>query len=339
MRVCRHLSSILVATLTVVMLSATKPAQAAPVVIDRLEASVNSSLILLSDIEHFRKLLKLRNQLDPIFAGTSVAAKGSGASNDEIVNYLVDEKLISQAFPVTDAEVEQEINSIQSNNHIDRSQLKAALSEQGFSFDDYFELIRASASKRNLIDRDIRTKVSISEDDVKNYFYTHYSPTMPGTRSYQLRLIFISPKTYKTPAAARDAAQNALKEIQSGEAFEEVAKRVSDDPSAGSGGDLGTLKEDQMSPLIRDNLKNLKIGEVSSILGDPQRGYYLLKLIDVKSDESERMQRARDEIRNQLTAAEYQHQIQLWLERQRQTAFIRRAGAPAIGVSAPATGK
>ncbi len=300
-------------------------ASAAPVLIDRLEAAVNSQLVLLSDVEQFRKTLKLRSQLDPIFAGTTIAQKGAAASADEIVNFLIDEKLIAQAFPVTDAEVEQEINSIQSNNHIDRTQLRAALAEQGFTFDEYFDLIRVSASKRNLIDRDIRTKVSISDEDVKNYFYTHYSPSESGNRAYTLRLIFISPRTYKTSEATRDAAQNALKAVKEGETFDEVAKRVSDDASASAGGDLGTLKEDQMSPLIREHIKGLKIGEVSPIFGDSKHGYYIVKLVDVKTEESDRFQKVRDEIRGQLTATEYQHQIQLWLQRQRQTAYIRRA--------------
>jgi peptidyl-prolyl cis-trans isomerase SurA len=301
---------------------------AAPVVIDRLEAAVNSQLVLLSDVEQFRKTLKLRSQLDPIFAGTSIAQKGASASTEEIVNFLIDEKLIAQAFPVTDTEVEQEINSIQSNNRIDRSQLKAALAEQGFTFDEYFELIRVSASKRNLIDRDIRTKVSISDEDVKNYFLTHYTPSETGNRSYTLRLIYISPRTYKTPEATYDAAKGALKAVQAGESFDEVAKRVSDDATASSGGDLGTLKEDQMSPAIRDQIKGLKVGDVSPIFGDAKRGFYIVKLIDVKTGESDRLQKVRDEIRNQLTASEYQHQIQLWLQRQRQTAYIRQVAGP-----------
>ena len=34
----------------------------------------------------------------------------------------------------------------------------------------------------------------------------------------------------------------------------------------------------------------------------------------------------KDEIRSQLSAGEYQHQIQLWLDRQRQGSFIHRRG-------------
>jgi peptidyl-prolyl cis-trans isomerase SurA len=303
-------------------------AMGAPVVLERLEASVNASIILLSDVRTFRASSALRQQLDPLFAGAVVASRGEKASDTEIIEFLINEKLIEQQFPVSDAEVEQEINSIQANNKIDRASLKKALSEQGYSFAEYFELIRTSAAKRNLIDRDIRTKVSVSDDDVKNYFYNHYMRNSSMPMAYSLEVISVSPSNYKSPSAAKEVALRALREIKAGEPFQEVAKRVSDDPSAASGGDLGTLTEDQMSSVIREQAKKLQIGEISAVFGGPPGPYLIIKLIDVKSDDSARLSKMKEEIRNQLIASEYQHQIQLWLDRQRQTAFIHRAGEP-----------
>lgn len=306
-------------------------AQAAPVTVEKLEASVNSNLILLSDLLRFRDTLKLRQQLDPLFPGTKVAAQGENAADNDIIEFLIDEKLIESQFAVTDTEVEQEINSIQANNHIDRAQLKKALTEQGFSFDQYFDLIRTSVSKRNLIDRDIRTKVTISDDDIKNYFYNHYARTAAVPMAYKIRAISITLKNYKNAAGAHEVAQNALKQIRQGEPFEDVAKRISDDPNAENGGDLGVVTEDQISPAIRDQLHKLKIGQVSDIFGGTQAGaYYILKLEDVRTADSERLDKMKDEIRNQLSTGEYQHQIALWLERQRLTAFIHKSGDPSI---------
>jgi hypothetical protein len=114
--------SVLFSLLTVFL--ATPSAQAAAL-IDRLEASVNNLLILKSDLKNFRETVSLRAQLDPLFAGTSVAAKGTQASDSEITEFLIDEKLIAQQFPVTDSEVEQEINSIQANNKIDRNSFES----------------------------------------------------------------------------------------------------------------------------------------------------------------------------------------------------------------------
>ncbi len=301
-------------------------AQAQPVVIERLEASINSTLILLSDVVRFRESLGLRSQLDPLFSGTPVAAAGAKATDAEIIQFLVDDKLISQQFPVSDSEVDQEINSILAGNRINRDQLKDTLRAQGYTYEDYYELIRSSSAKRNLIDRDIRTKVSISDDDVKNYFYNRYAKKGSVPLSFKLKLIHISQENYKSAQAARDTADRALKEIRGGESFEEVAKRVSDDPSAQTGADFGTFSEDQVSPLIREQIKKLKVGEVSEVFGTPQTGFFLVKVADIESGENSHFEKVKGEIRGQLAAAEYQRQLQLWLERQRQAAFIHLAG-------------
>ena len=301
------------------------------ILIDRLVASVNATIILQSDVKKFRETLRLRAQLDPLFSGTAVATKGAGALIADVVEFLVDETIIAQHFPVADSEVEQEINSIQVNNKIDRARLKAAINEQGFLFQDYFELIRISTSKRNLIDRDIRTKVAISEDDVKNFFYNRYSKTSIVPLEYKLQIISVSIINYKTSTAAKDVIERAKAALRGGESFEEVAKRYSDHFSSSSGGELGTLTEDQMSLVIREEVKKLKIGEVSPIFGGlSSRAYYIVKLVDVKSSEPSKIEKMKYEIRNQLTASEYQHQISLWLERQRQVSFIHKVEPLAV---------
>lgn len=306
------------------------PAHSNPLLVDRLEASVNSTLILLSDVVRFRETLGLRQQLDPLFAGTTLASEGKAATQKDVIDFMIQEALINQQFPITDAEVEQEINTIQASNHIDRSMLRSALKDQGYHFDDYFELIRSSVAKRNLIDRDIRTKVTVSEDDVKNYFFNHYTTKNTTPLKYHTKIIVVSPKNYKSTAAARDTALRALKQVQAGESFEEVARNVSDDASASSGGDLGPLSEDQMSKTIRTELKRLKIGQISGVLGGTDTGYFILKLTDVESGEKDKYERVKEEIRGQLAASEYRHQIQLWLERQRQRAFIHLSGEPTV---------
>ena len=313
-------------TLGILVLVALPNARAAQL-IDRVEASVNASPILHSDIVNFRRILPLRGQLDPLFAGTPIAQKGPAVTDAEAVDYLINDKLIALTFPTGDAEVEQEILSIQTANRIDRAQLRSALAEQGFSFEEYFELIRSSASKKALIEREIRTKVAVSDDDVKNEFYNR-SGSQSSTRAYRVQLITTSTRTFKNLNAAREALQRALTALKSGEAFDEVARRVSDAPNASAGGDLGVLAEDQMSPAIRDQVKKLKIGEVSPIFSSGD-SLTIVKLVDIQSEESSVFDKKKEEIRARLYAAEYQGQIQLWLDRQMQNAFIHKVGASA----------
>jgi peptidyl-prolyl cis-trans isomerase SurA len=302
---------------------------AAPVVIERLQASVNSQIILLSDIRDFRRTLKLRAQIDPLFSGSPIAAKGGSVSDDEILEFIIHERLIAQLFPVSDGEVEQSIAEIQSTNRMDRSALKAALASEGFDFSDYYELIRSSTSKRTLIDREIKTKVTITDDDLKNEFLNSRSSNLP--RVYVLKLISVTARNFKSPQAAQERLVQAVKEVRSGIQFEDVAKRVSDAPNASLGGDLGALSEDQLSPLYREQLKKLRVGEISdAFLTADRSAYQALKLVDIKTQDQDQFEKQRDEIRARLASREYQRQITLWLERQKQTAYIHRKGKPAL---------
>ncbi len=296
----------------------------ASVLIDRLESAVNNEQILHSDVEYFRKTLLLRSQLDPMFANTPLANKEI-VKDDDILQFLIDEKIITQAFPIKDAEVEQQISSIESTNRISRRELKDTLSDQGFSFNDYFELIRINLSKRNLIDREIRVKINITEDDVKNYFFNKHLKSSSLPVSYHIKIISVSPSNYKTAQAAKAVTLQAKNSIDAGEPFEAVAKRVSDDNSATTGGDLGKLEEDKLSPLFKNTINKMKIGEVSDVVGSAETNFYILKLTDISSTDPEKFKSTKDEIRNFLYSQEYQNQITLWLERQRQNAYIHKA--------------
>jgi len=296
--------------------------------VDRLEASVNAQAILHSDLKRFRATLPLRAQLDPLFAGSTVAEKGTAASDADITEALLQDLLTLAAFPVSDAEVEQEILSIQANNKIDRSRLKGALSQQGFAFEDYFELIRLSTSKRNLIDREIRTRVAISDDDVRSHYASRQTKgSEQDSKTYRIRLLVLNRKNYKSESALKETSERALAALKSGDKFEEVVTRYGDDSAKESGGDLGYVSGEQISPEIRAALKGLREGGVSGVFGNAKSRLMILQLVATGAGEDSGFAKAKDEIRNQLAAAEYQHQIELWMSRQKVAASIHRAAA------------
>lgn len=201
--------------------------------IDRMEASVNTSVILTSDVQRFRDSLGLRSRLDPLFAYSALSEKGPKSSDQDIVEHLIHDKLILLAFPVTDPEVEQEINSIQSSQKISRQRLKDELQKNGFKFETYFELIRLSTAKRNLIDREIRSKVTISEDEIKSHFYKQFPSKLGGPSGYRIKVISFSRSSFKSVRALKETAERAVIALKSGEPFEEVARRFGDNSSSG----------------------------------------------------------------------------------------------------------
>lgn len=291
--------------------------------LDRVEASVNQVLILLSDIIAFRRTLALRGQLDPLFMESKLSKRGGAATDEDIVQFLVDEQLILQSFPVSNQDVETEINSIQANNRIDRKTLAAALRSQGHRFEDYFELIRSSIAKKMLVDRDIRTRVFISDEEVKNYYVNSIRGSLGSKASYRIRIL-------STPAGNDENIKRAEAAIREGESFESVARRLSNHPSAKAGGDLGFLAEDEIAQSIAAEVRKLKVGEVSPPFGSTQSGYFLVNLEEVRMQPDPRFEREKETIRAKLAGEEYVRQIGLWLDKQRLSSFVRFAGQAAL---------
>ena len=292
--------------------------EAKPLMIDQKVASVNKALILLSEVEHFRKTVPLRRRLDPLFTQRDISKKApSELTQKEIRDYLIEEQLILNQFPVEDEKVEKEIVSIQSQNNISRSELKTALQNQGFDFKDYFELIRRSLSKRKLIDREIRPKVYISKEEVRNELYQK-SNHQNEDFEYKIQMIAVNPTQYASVQKARQEIQKAQDALQKGQSFEKVAKEYSDDPSNQEGGVLGFVQKGSMSKAILEHVKNLEVGETSNIFGQSEAAYFIVRLMDVRTKNPKEFKQQKQMIKKQLRNQEFARQIKIWLERKKQ---------------------
>jgi peptidyl-prolyl cis-trans isomerase SurA len=307
-------------TLVLSLLFATSLAAHA-VIVDRVLAVVNNETILQSDIEAFRRTMKLRREIDP-FMALSESMDGNTPSREKIMDYLIQERIIAQTTKVADTDVENKIAEVMKNNQLDRHSLEGFLRSKGFNLTDYSYLMRVSLQKQSLLDREVRMRVNISDDDVRNHYFNTQLKTAKQSLEYSIQSIFIDGKNYKSARFAQDAAQAALRSINEGEAFADVAKRVSDDPSAPNGGDIGFVAGEQMNPAMYDALKSMKIGSLSGVISSGN-AYYVLKLNDIRTSENERLEHEKEAIREQLAKTEYRRQIVLWTERARSTAFVK----------------
>jgi peptidyl-prolyl cis-trans isomerase SurA len=76
------------------------------------------------------------------------------------------------------------------------------------------------------------------------------------------------------------AAQDIHRRLSEGAPFDSTAVRYSTDAaSAGSGGDLGWLRESELPEFFRDVLRDMKPGEFSPVLREPS-GFRIVKLLE-----------------------------------------------------------
>ncbi len=96
-------------------------------------------------------------------------------------------------------------------------------------------------------------------------------------------------------------AREVLERARKGEDFAELAKEFSEGPSKEEGGDLGFFSEGQMVKPFEEAAFSLGKGEVS----DPVKtrfGYHIIKVEDIKEEAARSLEKAREEIREDLLA-------------------------------------
>ncbi|HEX3129962.1 MAG TPA: peptidylprolyl isomerase [Thermoanaerobaculia bacterium] len=97
----------------------------------------------------------------------------------------------------------------------------------------------------------------------------------------------------------RASAERALQEIMAGADFADVAKRLSKDPSAATGGYQGELSRDNLPPAFADVIFALQPGEVSKVV-PADYGFHVFQVLEHIPAGSVPLEEARDEIRERL---------------------------------------
>lgn len=122
-------------------------------------------------------------------------------------------------------------------------------------------------------------------------------------------------------AAAEAKAKSLREQIQKGAAFDEVAKKSSDGPSAAQGGDLGLFKRGTLSKELEDRTFAMKAGEVTDVIRTKQ-GFVILKVTEHQAAGIPSMKQMEPRIQDALYYQKLQPALRTYLRKLREEAFI-----------------
>jgi len=134
------------------------------------------------------------------------------------------------------------------------------------------------------------------------------------------RHILITPNEIIDDATAKQQLDDALKRIRNGEDFGELAKLLSDGPTAPVGGDLGWSDPGSFVPEFEEVMNGLDIGEISEPFRSPF-GWHILQVLDRRVyDNTEDLKRRNCDLR--IRNSKMEDETQLWMRRLRDEAFV-----------------
>ena len=274
----------LFATYALAQGQATQPRVSTPVVaLDRVIAVVNDEAVTQWDLREQRRIL-----LEQLKA-SNIQPPSSDVLDKQVLERLITERALTQyaketGVRVDDTMVERTILRIAEENKLKPDEFRKVLERENIQYATYREDIRRQVMLQRLRDREVDSKINVSDAEVDNYLAT-VAAQAGGEKEYLLSHIYV---TVPEKASAeqidsrRKRAEEALALIKSGKSFSEVAAGFSDAPDATSGGSLGWRTPARLPSVFVEVSRTMKKGDVSAIQRSPA-GFHIVQLVDERS--------------------------------------------------------
>ena len=254
-----------------------------PIEVDRIVAVVNDEAI--TSFELRTRLATVERQL----RGQNVQLPPQDVLEKQLLERMITDRVQLQfaretGLRISDIELDASIRRIAEGNRLSLQDFRATLEKDGIAWTKFREEIREEIILSRLRDREVESRIVISDGEIDNYLANPDQGGDTGNIEVQTAHIVVRVPEQASPdqlmrIGAR--AQAALDQIRRGESFAKVAASYSDAPDGLTGGTMGARPLDRLPALYADAVKKLKPGETSDILRSPA-GFHIVKLIDQK---------------------------------------------------------
>ncbi len=261
-------------------------------------ATVNGKQIMQADVDRIYK--------------QSLGDSAQAPSKEEaaiqrlnILHQMIQDEILQQRaaklnLVATDEEVDAKLTDMKALST--QEEFDRQLKEKNLTLDDLRREIRRTLTKNKLVNKEIESKVNITDAEIGNYYNAHKSDFNLIEPQYHLERILVTNEPSQQAAnlqnnkATNDA--DAKKKIQmlrnrldSGEDFGSVAARFSEDPNSSSnGGDIGFVYESQLHAdgEVYNAISKLKAGQATDTMpvyrgegpGRKVVGYQIFELVE-----------------------------------------------------------
>jgi parvulin-like peptidyl-prolyl isomerase len=278
-----------------------RPARAQQIV-DRVVASVDGDPITMHDVRTFSAAsgTPLPDDSDPRTPDlVRKALKGL------IENKLLESETKSFESQVEESQIDKFIQRMEDENHMTEQQFREELLKNGVTWEEFRKRAQLEVEKALMLEKDVRSKITISDAEIKTYYNSHRSDYTNDTERYRLAQILIAVAKSAPPdeiAQDRKKAEKVRKRAASGEDFAALALQFSDDDSKSKGGELGYFAPDEIMDQIRTAVTGLQTGEVSQVI-QTSHGFHILKVEEHQLPGPKPLADVQDDIRDKLTDA------------------------------------
>jgi len=213
-----------------------------------------------------------------------------------------------------------------------REALDASLAQMGSNYEQVIEMIREMDLVRSLIEQKISPSIQVSDEEVASFYAEHPEMFKTDAQVHARHIIFAAGEDADagTVATAGAKAEKARERALAGEDFAELAREVSEGPSAPTGGDLGFFTHEQMVPAFADAAFALEPGQISGVVRSPF-GFHVIRVEEKRPAGTPPLDEVSDDLRSMLVQQKTGQEVGKMVEALADTATITQLIQPPPG--------
>lgn len=265
--------------------------------IDRVIVVVNSNVITQQELnEQIRVITKqLQDAKRPV---PPIQDLQKQVLDKMVIENIQYQEAKARGIRVVDAELDAVIANIANQKKMTPAQYQAYIEKTGVNYNKYKEDLRKEVMIARFREREVDTKVKVSDSDVDNFISEKNRSTGGATQgpatsnnSDSIYLAQILVPVSESPSqdelnTAKSKAENILRQASGENDFVAFATRLGKSDPTVRVVDLGFRTPDRLPELFVQASASLKPGQLSPTVLQSPAGFHVLKLIDRKGGRS-----------------------------------------------------
>lgn len=245
---------------------------------------------------------------------------------EHMINVEIELQMAKQMGIELDShDIDDAIGRIAQQNHISVDTLRQNVEAQGLTWKNYRQQI-----KKEMIISKLQQKAAgqilITDQQVNNFLTSNMgsSGAHMANNAYHLEDIVIplpAEPSSQEVLSTKKRADVVLAKLKKGANFNELAVAESSGKNALQGGDLGFRQLAELPEAFASQVVSMKPGELAGPIRTAN-GWHIIKLVAIEGSQANGVP-SKDQVRNLLYQRKYNENIENWLMRIRNNAYVK----------------
>ena len=266
--------------LLVPLASAQTRAASVPAISDYIVAVVNQELVTNAELQ--ARLTRIREDA----ARSKTQLPPPAELRKQVLDVLIDERAQTtyareNGPKIDEAELDRTVANVAVQNQMTLPQLRERLLQQGIPYGTFRNNVRDQMLTERVREREVNLRIRIGDEDVDKLLEQRRSAAGGAGQINIAQILVTVPEgaSAEVVAERRARAEAALVRVKGGEAFDAVAREISEDGNKAQGGVIGMRPADRLPDVFVEVVRTLKPAEVSPTLLRSGAGFHVLKLV------------------------------------------------------------